>query len=262
MNQYKTITLFVVWAIVSFLPANVWSDDLSQLKQQLKSCNDASCKETIQMEAENIFNRVGKVFNDDFAEISNKISIHHCHSIIKEIFYHMDKIKDYYNYKDVFLIKKLKRLKQNRDKLDIKKIAMNDFNRLNKRVEEQYKHDLKESQDFIDDKVLRLTELCENLQRNLESIQGNLELKDKQLSYRLRSRIVELQNDKTWQAFSHNPKESKKMKEAIHLASNNSGQQLIPKLENIFSGFASSTGNTIFPDDLIIKLVRKYPINK
>jgi len=260
----KKIT-FISLILMTFLlysPLIAETDNLHSLKQRIKSCSkdDPSCKETLQIEAEEIFRKVGKNFNDDFASIGNQISAKHCESLINEIFYHMDKLKDYHNYKDIFLLKKLKKIKENRVRLDQNKININDFNRLNQRAEEQYKNDIKSSQDFIDDKVMRITELCDNLNRNVESIQDNLDAHEKKFSKNLLQRIMELKNHKVWRDFTHNPKERNKIKKAILCASNNSGDKLLFRIEGIFSGFALSGNETIFPTELINRIAKKYSI--
>jgi predicted Holliday junction resolvase-like endonuclease len=243
------------------LPEISWSQgQLNLLKRQLKSCNDKDCLQSIQQESESIFNRVGKHFNDDFSGISNQISVNHCHSLVCEIFYHMERLKVYYNFKDVFFMNKLKKLKDNRDRFDSKKLSIEDFERLNQRAEEQYKDDIQSSQHFIDDKVFRLMELCDNLSRNLESIQGSLEMNNRRLNNELTAKILELQNESIWRDFINSSKESKKIEGAIRLASNNAGDKLIPRLKSIFVGFSTSTGNAIFPTALLQRIVKKYPI--
>jgi len=263
MKQYQLIIIGIILSIY-VVPINsnsMANDKINALKRQLKDCDNAECKQNLQHEAESIFSKIGRNFTDDFSGISNQISVNHCHSLIREIFYHMDRLKVYYNYKDVFFMKKLKKLKENRDRLDLKKISSDDFQRLNNRVEAQYKKDIQESQDFIDDKVIRLIELCDNLNRNIESIQENLNVNGKQLKEGLTKKILDLQNNKIWQEFVSNEKECKKIESSIKLASNNAGDKLIPRLKSIFQGFNSSTGNTIFPVSLLKNLMKKYPIN-
>jgi len=259
-QNHKRIMFFIICFIYCFPQICLSSDNLRDLRKQLKSCNDKSCLSYIQQESESIFNKVGKHFNDDFSGISNQITINHCHSLIREILYHMDRLKTYYNFHDVFFMEKLKKLKENRDRFDFKKISADDFQRLNKRAEEQFKDDIQESQDFIDEKVLRLIELCENLSRNLESIQNNLEMNKRRLNSDLTNKILDLQNERIWQEFIHNTKESNKIEGAIKLASNNLGDQLMPRLRSIFLGFSSSTGNSVFPTALLQRLMKEYPI--
>jgi len=235
-------------------------DNMSILKSQLKRCKDENCKRELQQTSDTIFQNVGKNFNNNFMHISNEISINHCHSIIKEIFYHLSKIKPYHNYKNVFLIKKLKKIKQYGDKLDQQKIDSNDFNRMVSRTEKQYENDLKESQEYIDEKVARMLELCQNLKDNLDAIYNNPDQKGNNLPDYLKTRITDLQNDPIWQEFDQKPNESKKIHEAILHASKNTGTKLIPKLEGIFSVFASSTGGVVFSPDLINRLMKKYAI--
>jgi len=262
MKKYPIILILFIMFNIFVVPEYIWSQDhLNALKRQLKSCNDKNCLHDIQQESESIFNRVGKHFNDDFSGISNQISVNHCHSLISEIFYHMGRLKVYYNFKDIFFMNKLKKLKDNRDRFDSKKLSLDDFERLNQRAEEQYKHDIQSSQDFIDDKVFRLIELCDNLSRNLESIQGSLEMKKRKLESELTAKILELQNEKIWRDFINSSKESKKIEGAIRLASNNIGVQLIPRLKSIFLGFSTSTGNSIFPTALLQRIVKRYPIH-
>jgi len=101
MKKYQ-ILLVICLAINLFIWSDIgWSSDqLNDLKRKLKNCDTSACKNNLQHEAEFIFKKVGKNFNDDFSGISNQISINHCHSLIREIFYHMDRLKVYYNFKD------------------------------------------------------------------------------------------------------------------------------------------------------------------
>jgi len=257
MNTFKIIIIVFI-SISIFTLERPYAQNLSALKSQLKGCNDESCKKALQQESEHIFHIVGKHFNNNFSQISNDISITHCQSIINEIFFHMSKLKPYYNYKDVFLLKKLKQLKEYRDKYDQKKIDSTDFQRLVSKTEKQHNHDLEESQEYIDEKVGRMLELCENLRDNLDAIDGQPGQKGSRLPYYLKSKITVLQSNPTWQEFEQRPKESKKIRSAILLASNHSGNKLIPKLESIFSTVASSTGGIVFPKELINRLIQTY----
>ena len=257
MKKY-ILSISVFLCIFSLMPGNIMATDLNELKRQLKSCNDESCKSNLQQEAEGVFQAVGKNFNDNFSNISNNIVMDHSRSIIREIFYHMNKIKPYHNYKDVFLFKKLKKLKEYRDRFEQRKIDSSDFNRLKDRAENQYKHDIAESQDFIDDKVLRLRELCDNLNTNADSVQGLLDQKQDKLPNYLTSSILSLQQDKVWQDFAQNTAEGQKIRNAMLKASNDAGLELIARLEGIFSSFVSSTGGGVFPADLLNRLAEKY----
>ena len=262
MSTFKIIITAIVCLFVLSLENTMALDNISILKSKLKRCNnnDENCKRELQQMSDTIFKNVGKNFNNNFMHISNDISINHCHSIIKEIFYHMSKLKPYHNYKNVFLLKKLKKLKQYRDKLDQQKIDSNDFNRMITRTEKQYLNDLRESQDYIDEKVSRMAELCQNLKDNLDAIYNSPDQKDKNIPGYLISRITDLQNDPIWQDFDRKPSESKKIRDAILYASKKSGTKLIPKLESIFSIFASSTGGVVFSPELVNRLIKKYAV--
>jgi len=257
--KYLIAAIFFLYALSS--TNSMALDNISILKNQLKRCNNENCKRELQQVSDTIFQNVGKNFNDNFTNISNDISINHCQSIIREIFYHMNKLKPYHNYKNVFLLKKLKKLKKYRDKLEQKKIDSNDFSRMVSRIDKQYLNDLKESQEFIDEKVSRMMELCVNLRDNLDEIFNNPDQKGHTLPSYLTTRITDLQNNPIWQDFEYKPRESKKIRDSILHASDNSGDKLIPKLESIFSAFASSTGGNVFPVELIHRLIKKYATN-
>ena len=246
--------------VTFFTPSLSIADELESLKQSLKDCNSGSCLENLQNKAEQIFDRVGKNFDDDFVMISNEISINHCRSLIQEMFYHMKTLKSYYNFKNVFYLKELKKLKENRARLDREKITSNDFNRMTRQIEEQYKDDIEASQNFVNDKIWRLQGLCDNLNGNVETTQGRVRLKSGTLSESLKERVLSLRNETIWVEFESNSKEGKKIEDAIRLASNSAGNGLIPSLKGIFSGFESSMTGAVFSTTLIESLVEKYYI--
>ena len=182
MKKLVFAMVIVCVTVTFFTPSSGIADELENLKQSLKDCNSGSCLENLQNKAEQIFDRVGKNFDNDFVEISNEISINHCRSLIQEMFYHMKTLKSYYNFKNVFYLKELKKLKENRARLDREKITSNDFNRMTRQIEEQYKDDIEASQNFVNDKIWRLQGLCDNLNGNVETTQGRVRLKSGTLS--------------------------------------------------------------------------------
>ncbi len=209
---------------ISPMPAN--ADRIDTLTQRLKDCTDGSCKTELQEESEKIFDAAGKNFSEDFAAIGNDISIKHCQSIAGEIFYHLDKIKSYNNFKDVFYLKKLKKFKQNKTRFDNGEISNQDLARISKQIEDQYNHNVKESQEFVDHKVMRLKELCRNFKQNLKDI--NIP------QNKLADRITHLRNDRTWKEFETGSAQGQKIIKAINLASNNAGKNLINCLGSMF----------------------------
>ena len=240
-------SISITWAS----PALSRAEDMEALKQELKDCNDEACKEKLQNDAEEIFDAAGRKFNDNFVTMGTEIVVKHCHSLIQEMFYHMQKVKSYYNFKDVFYLKKLKELKKNRDKFDRQKISEQDFTRTKTQAEAQYKQDIRESQDFIDEKVMRLKELTQNLSDNVDSITGTARVKKESIPGSLKQIVLRLKNDPVWIDFN-DPNEGRKIREAILLASHDNGKEILPRLRGIFSGFDSGvrTG-TVFSDTLM-----------
>ncbi|MCP4109868.1 MAG: hypothetical protein GY749_30840, partial [Desulfobacteraceae bacterium] len=198
----KKLIIFTVFtAGILCLISISHADDLDDLKQKIKTCDSETCREDLQKEAEQVFEVAGGSFKDDFVYMGNDISLNHCQSIIREIFYHMEKMKSYHNFKNVFYFKKLKSLKENRDRLKRGKISADDFARLNRQVEEQYNHDINASQEFIDEKAMRLKELCGNLRHNTDSVLANVRIRNEMLSDELKQKILFLKNEKIWMDF-------------------------------------------------------------
>ena len=233
----KIIIISLLFSIFTFT-GSANADSIDSLTQRLKDCTDGPCKTELQDESEKIFDAAGKNFSEDFAAIGNDISIKHCQSIAAEIFYHMDKIKLYNNFKRVFYLKKLKRFKRNKTRFDNGEISNQDLARISKQIEDQYKHDIKESQDFIDHKVRRLKELCQNFQQNIKEI--NIP------QNKLAERITYLRNDRTWQDFETNSAEGKKIITAINLSSNKAGKNLINCLKSMFYIAKKQNGGKVF----------------
>jgi hypothetical protein len=261
MSDFLTKTALLICMVCSFYSA-AFADDLAYLKQTIKDCNNEECQKQLQEEAEQIFDRAGADFNDDFLLVGTEISLNHCRSLMEEILYHLKRIKPYYHYANVFYLKKLKRLKENRERHDRGEISADDFNRINRQIDEQYTHDISESQEFIDSKVARLHELCDNLNQNIESVYGNLRVQGRKLPESMRASLLSLQNEPIWREFASNGKEGKKIIKAIESASKNAGKGVVPCLRSMFSGFDPSAASwgTIFPPALVDKLVKKHPI--
>ncbi|CAN2042941.1 exported hypothetical protein [Candidatus Magnetomoraceae bacterium gMMP-15] len=260
MKKLIFIISVISLSVAFVMPSLAQDDDMEAMIREIKTCKstDQACLDKLQKDSGRIFDSASKNFDDNFMEMSNDISVKHCRSLISEMFYHMKKLKPYYNFKRVFYLKKLEKLKENRKRIDHEEISSDDYERINRQIEEQYKNDIKESQDFIDNKVIRLQELCDTLNHTLESIQEGSRVKDSDLSEYARQSILSLQNETIWREFQSNSKEGKKIHTAIKYASNNAGNTLIQRLQGIFKGFDNSIGGAIFPAALIKRLINNY----
>ncbi len=227
MKKLFPLTAIVCLFTVSFLFSPSYADELDDLRQNLKDCNSESCRDVIQSEAEQISDVAGKQFKDDFFLMGNEISIRHCRSMIQEMLYHMEKIKSYYNFKDVFHLTKLKKLKENRDRMKRSQLSSEDFSRISRQAQAQYESDIKASQDLVDEKVLRMKELCENLNQTAEYIRDNLRLKQERLSEALNTDVISLESKPVWQAFESNSGDGRKIRDAIFMATGDAGKNVI-----------------------------------
>lgn len=237
----KIVMISLILSIMCVFTSQVNADEIETLKQRLKDCTQGPCTNDFQDEAEKIFDAAGKNFSEDFAAIGNDITVKHCQSIAGEIFYHLDKIKSYNNFRNVFYLKKLKKFKQNRKSFDRGEVSSNDFTRVSKQIEDQFIHDIKESQDFVDHKVRRMKELCQNFRQNLNDL-GLSENKQTE-------RILYLRNDRTWQNFENGSIDGQKMIKAIQLASDNAGTNLISCLKGMFQIASKPKNDNIFSKD-------------
>ncbi len=259
----KRLIFFIAIAMAatcaSWSPAS--ASDADDLREKLINCpRGEDCEQALQQEAEEIFDRVGNRFDDDFVHMGNEINVNHCKSLIGEMFYHMEKLKPYYNFKDVFYLEKLQKLKDNRGRLDAGEIPKADFERLSIQIDEQYKDDLKESQTFIDEKVLRLKELCGTLNDNVGSIQSTTRVKEHPMDESLQKSVLDMRQNKIWSEFESGSREGQKIEKAISLASNNMGKDLVQCLKGMFAGFEAPMEGVIFSVDLIHRLETKYPM--
>jgi len=244
--------------ITALIPGTLMAQSMEDLKQRLKDCNDPECREVLQDESEKIFDAAGKNFGDDFASLGNRITGRHCESVVDELIYHMDKIKTYHNFGNVFYLKKLKKLKENRVRFDRKEISNADFTRMSNQIEEQYTHDMHESQDFIDYKVQRMKELCSVFHQNMESFQTGEPGKNGGKPRFEKDSISGLRKNKIWQEFENNlSKEGQNIRQAILLASNNAGEELITCLDGMFYNADAPQKGKIFSDDLVDSLEKK-----
>ena len=211
------------------------------------------------MEAETskILDRVSNSFDQtNFVELGSDISVRHCASLVQEILYHMDKVKPYSNFKDVFYMIKLKELKANRTKFDRGEISQADYNRINSKIEAQYNHDTAQSQDLLDEKADRLMVLCNTLGQNVDALRKSARVRGEGLNDERKEKIMRFANDPAWKDFSSQNREGEKIRKALTLASNDMGSRLIPQLENLFSPFSPHDGK-IFNEDLVLKLKSK-----
>jgi hypothetical protein len=260
MKKIRLAIILYIAAIFLILPLAL-ADQVDDLRQKMKDCQNGACTKQLQNETEEIFQKVSSNFNEEFAKIGKDITAKHCYSLIQEMFYHMEKLKLYSNYKDVFYLKKLKKLKLNRERIDRGEITLNDFKRLNKQVETQYQHDVQASQAFVDANVSRLHALLDNFNQNVEYLKGIDRMEDRSTLNSSVENITTLSNEKVWQDFISDSNEGNKIKTAILSASNNSGEDLIPKLKAMFSYLGNKEHGMLFRHDLISTLVNKYPIH-
>ncbi|MCP4111841.1 MAG: hypothetical protein GY749_40995 [Desulfobacteraceae bacterium] len=257
MKKLFPLTAIVCFFAVSFLFSPVHADELDNLRQNLKDCNSESCRDAIQSEAEQISDAAGKQFKDDFFLMGNEISIRHCRSMVQETLYHMEKIKSYYNFKDVFHLTKLKKLKENRDRMKRGQLSSEDFSRVSRQVEAQYESDIRASQDFVDEKALRMKELCENLNQTAEYIRDNLRLRQERLSEALNTDVISLKSEPVWQAFESNSGDGRKIRDAILLAPGNTGKNVIDCMTGMFSRFGLPKAGYIFSPELIENIINR-----
>ena len=249
-----TTAIFAFWS-----PAS--ASDADDLREKLINCPvGEDCEQALQQEAEEIFDRVGDRFDDDFVQMGNEISVNHCKSLIEEMLYHMEKLKPYYNFKDVFYLEKLQKLKKNRYRFDAGEITKADFERTSSQIDLQYKDDIRESQDFIDGKVLRLKELCNTLNQTVGAIQSTVRVKGHPIDESLQESVLNLRQNKTWSEFESRTREGQKIEKAISMASNDMGRDLVLCLNGMFAGFEASMAGAIFPVDLIHRLELKHPM--
>jgi hypothetical protein len=243
----------------SWSPAS--ASDADYLREKLINCpRGEDCDQALQQEAEEIFDRVGNRFDDDFVNMGNEISVNHCKSLIEEMLYHMEKLKPYYNFKDVFYLEKLQKLKKNRGRFDAGEIAKADFERISAQIDIQYKDDIRESQEFIDGKVLRLKELCSTLNQTVGSVQDTARVKGRPVDESLQKSVLNLRQNKTWSEFESGSREGQKIEKSISMASNNMGKDLVHCLKGMFAGFEAPMEGVIFSVDLIHRLELKHPM--
>jgi hypothetical protein len=253
--RFIIVAICITVFLAGVFPVPAGADEINTLKQQIKECNNEACKQALKNEAGQIFDAVGKEFDDDFTGLGNDICVNFSRSIFSEIVYHLDRIKPYYNFADVFELERLKKLQENKISYDRKAIGIKEFNRMKTQIQTQYQQDMKESQDFIDFKVARLKVLCRQFHDNLNAIRIRMAGKGNDIPELVKQQILELKDDQVWQEFEGARGQGKKFYQALMLASGNAGTEVLNCMHNMFPAAVHPKGtDKVFSGDLVDRI--------
>ncbi len=253
-------SIIVAICIMIFLagafPVPAGADEIDTLKQQIKDCNNDACKQALEKEAGQIFDAAGREFDDDFTGLGNDICVNFSRSIFNEIVYHLDRLKPYSNFVDVFELERLKELQKNKISYDRRDIGINEFNRVKSQIQTQYQQDMKESQDFIDFKVARLKVLCRQFHDNLNTIRIRMTGKGNDIPEPVKQQILEMRDDPVWQEFEMGVcGKGKKIYQSLMLASGNAGTEVLTCMHNMFPAAGHPKGaDKVFSGDLLDRI--------
>ncbi len=215
-----------------------------EMERQVRALN-ASAKEVFQ--------------STDQIRASNTIYVNHCRSIIQEIFYHLNQIAPYYDFKDAIYLRKLQELKANKARMERGEITKAQFGTNVEKIEARYRQELADAQEFIDEKVDRLSSLCTNLKINTDSIRENLRAKGVNgLPDDLRSRVLQLKQDPTWQAVSLPTERGMHMQKALEAASDGQGLAVKGCLSGLFDFFEQKAYGPVFDEGLVARVVGQF----
>ncbi len=195
----------------------------------------------------------------DQIRASNTIYVNHCRSIIQEMFYHLNQIEPYYDFKDAIYLRKLQELKANKRRMERGEITKAQFGSNVEKIEARYRQELADAQEFLDEKVDRLASLCTNLQTNTNSIRENLKAKGMNgLSDDLRARVLQLKQDPTWQAISIPTQRGLHIQKSLEAASGGQGLQVKACLSNLFGFFEQKAYGPVFDEGLVARIVGQF----
>lgn len=257
MKKILSIFLMFLTVTICLTPSYVQADEIENLTQRIKNCNDRPCLEKMELEAEKINDAAAGSFSNDFAALGNDITVNHCGSILDELFYHMEMIRPYSNFTNVFYLKKLKKLTENKERLVQQEINNATFEKIKKNIENTYNKDMLQAQNFVDYKVVRMKELCGIFRQNLESVRTSMVTKGSEIPESLKEKILHMKQAKIWKEFETGTPEGENIRQAILLSSNHAGKELLTCMGSMFSGLSSKSKGRVFSNRLVEKIEKK-----
>ncbi len=183
-----------------------------------------------------------------------EVYVDHHRTLIREVFYHLEKIAPYHRYEDALRLKKLKALRENRLRYEEGEISEETYRRNAERIKRQYQNDLRETREFLAAKIDRLRDLCETLKDNVRDMEEASE--GGEIPRWARERILALKENETWIAFSTPTPRGRNMRQVL-INGPGGGRGLVACLEEIFTPFENASA-TVFPPEIIEKVVSQY----
>lgn len=249
----RSITVFTL-ALVILVGGLAWAQEplsLDQMEQKLR----AGSTEDLRAYTRTLRQTSGeKVRHIDSARTELEVYVDHHRTLMRETFYHLEKIAPYHRYEDALKLKKLKALRDNRLHYEEGEISEESYRRNAEKIKHQYEKDLRETREFLASKIDRLRELCEALKDNVRAMEDVSE-KGK-IPRWVKERILALKESETWVAFSTPTPRGQNMREVL-INSPGGGRGLVACLEEIFTPF-EDTSATVFSPEVIENVVSQY----
>lgn len=249
--------IIISWLMMCFmgLTFGVRAQDVDTLEAKIKSGSASELKtyaESMRKKAED----KGKYFNA--RQMRQDIFLNYHISLLQEAFYHMKTLAPYYRYKEALELKKLEALKKNKERYESGEISKEDYLLNIEKIKRLYQTDLKDTENFLKRKIMRLRDICNALDNNLANLRKGNGLEEGEIPNEVRERILFLKSNPTWVAFSTRSPEGEKIRRVLTIAPGG-GSDLVACLEKVFDPFEAQTlYGPVFPPDLIERVVSQY----
>ena len=231
--------------------------DIDAVEASIKAPDTAETRAAIQAQTAALQESSGRVLSREAAlDSSTRIYLSHNRSLLQEMFYHLEQLVPYSNFKERLYLQKLQSLKSNKERFDQGEIGEGRFQIIAQRADYVYEDELDEARNYLAGKATRLREICDILSDNVDSMQRNFDAARMDgMPRALAQRITEMRTNQAWVDFTTPTDTGRHMRRALEQAEDADLQQIASCVASVFDPYQPDTGGEIIDRTLVGELI-------
>ena len=202
-NAARTFAVLALATLPLSLNGQTSASDIDAIEAQIKAPDSPEARSATVALTKEIRKAIPAVGSREPMRAANKIWVQHNRSLLEEAFHHLNQIRPYADYEELFKIESIRSIALARDRLERNEINSAQFQNSVDEADAVYDQDVQDARTYLNEKIDRLKSICKTYGQNGEALQENLgAMKIAEAPPELARRVIGLRSETTWLDFT------------------------------------------------------------